>query len=328
MIQRKSYIDVMRGIAIFFVVFGHVVHIPELRVYIWGFIGALFFFISGVVFNPDKYNSFKQLFVKKFRALIIPYFFFYLITFLYWLVIERNIRGGVSPGSQLVGLIYGTYNLNYNYFNGALWFLPCLFTTELLYYWVYKVPTGCGKLLMLTCLIFIGVLLIFTEITWLPWGINAALFVCFFYGIGNLAKNKLCYIEKMTWKHFIPVIAICGTLQYFLLDYSNTDFAILKISSWYVFIGIIGICVYLPISLMIQRNRWIEFLGVNSLVIFAFQEQTYRIVIFLFAKLPGWDIELVRNDLWMCLIVSFITLLIISPLILLYNRFIRPVISK
>ena len=35
-VKRLTELDVLRGIAIFLVVFGHVTHISELRNYIWG----------------------------------------------------------------------------------------------------------------------------------------------------------------------------------------------------------------------------------------------------------------------------------------------------
>ena len=53
--NRKKYIDVLKGIGIFLVVFGHVTHILELREYIWNFHMPLFFFISGFLFNSSKY---------------------------------------------------------------------------------------------------------------------------------------------------------------------------------------------------------------------------------------------------------------------------------
>ena len=126
--------QLLRGIAIFLVVFGHITHIAELRNYIWGFHIPIFFFISGLLFKPDKYNSFNDFLRNKIRNLIIPYIIFYLVTLCYYILIESHVRGGVSSLKLLLGMFYGSYYNNFMYFNGALWFLPCLFSMEIVGY--------------------------------------------------------------------------------------------------------------------------------------------------------------------------------------------------
>lgn len=46
--QRDHSMDVLRGIAIFFVIFGHITHIFDIRTYIWGFHMPLFFGCLGI----------------------------------------------------------------------------------------------------------------------------------------------------------------------------------------------------------------------------------------------------------------------------------------
>lgn len=58
--NRISYIDILKGFGIFFVVFGHVTHIGELRDYIWNFHMPLFFFVSGFLYKPSL--SFRDFF--------------------------------------------------------------------------------------------------------------------------------------------------------------------------------------------------------------------------------------------------------------------------
>ena len=112
-INRLSELDILRGIAIFLVVFGHITHIAELRNYIWGFHIPIFFFISGLLVKPDKYNSFNDFLRNKIRNLIIPYIIFYLVTLCYYILIESHVRGGVSSLKLLLGMFYGRY---YNIF--------------------------------------------------------------------------------------------------------------------------------------------------------------------------------------------------------------------
>ena len=103
--QRNSIIDILRGLAIIFVIFGHITHIETLRTYIWGFHIPIFFFISGWVCSIEKQANLLSYVKKCVNRILIPYIFFYLITFLYWVFIERNVRGfEYSVSSQFIGL--------------------------------------------------------------------------------------------------------------------------------------------------------------------------------------------------------------------------------
>ena len=114
--KRNPTIDILRGIAIFLVVFGHISHIGWTKTYIWGFHIPIFFFISGMLFNENKYNSITNFIKSKFKTLIIPYGIFYLTTFTYWLVIERHTRGGLTFGVPLLTTIWELiYIANFQY---------------------------------------------------------------------------------------------------------------------------------------------------------------------------------------------------------------------
>ena len=89
--NRIEWIDLCKAIGIFLVVFTHRDTTVVSSVYIFGFHMPLFFFLSGVVFNYEKYTI-KSFSKSRFNGLIISYIFFYLITYVYWLFIERNVR--------------------------------------------------------------------------------------------------------------------------------------------------------------------------------------------------------------------------------------------
>ena len=98
-IQRNNIIDILKGIAILFVVFGHICWEGVSHEYLWGFHMAIFFFASGVFFSTKKYNdSFNSFLKVKVKGLIFPYIVFYLITYVYWVFIESRFRGGIFRG--------------------------------------------------------------------------------------------------------------------------------------------------------------------------------------------------------------------------------------
>lgn len=68
---REHYIDVAKGVAMLLVIIGHITIIPSwLYAWINSFHMPLFFFLSGMVYNPYKYDKFKDFFKAKFKGLM------------------------------------------------------------------------------------------------------------------------------------------------------------------------------------------------------------------------------------------------------------------
>lgn len=85
--KRIDYLDIAKGIGIILVLVGHISKNDEINRFLYLFHMPLFFIISGMLYK-EKNNFCK----KKIRNLIIPYFCFAIISYLYWLIIERKIR--------------------------------------------------------------------------------------------------------------------------------------------------------------------------------------------------------------------------------------------
>ena len=66
--KRIEWIDIAKSLGIFLVVIGHTginVFMPSVAKWIYSFHMPLFYFISGMMFNGDKYSSNFCLFLKK-----------------------------------------------------------------------------------------------------------------------------------------------------------------------------------------------------------------------------------------------------------------------
>lgn len=323
--KRISYLDILKGFGIFFVVFGHVTHNSILREYIWNFHMPLFFLVSGLFHNSS--NTFKSFFLKRIKSIYIPYVLFFTITFSYWVVIERYTRGGeYSVLHQLTGLFYGTYEGYHLYFNGALWFLPCLFVTELLFYPIGKIQNKIGIIGFLLLSFVIGTLLKMNEIDYLPFGLHTAFFAVIFYGVGYLSKQLPDYISK-TQNNFLWLIIVC-CLCIQILSIGQYASSISKCNLPYIPLALVGVLLYLTLAIRIRHNKLIEYLGRNSLVIFALQEPTYRAIIFLFSKTLGIEVEPIRQNLLLSIAITGISIGIITPAIYLYDQYVRVKINS
>lgn len=326
--MRKTYIDVLKGIGIFYVVLGHITNIGELREYIWNFHMPLFFAISGFLYNADKYPGFKGFFKSRVKSIYIPYVLFFLITFLYWVVIERKFRGGeYSILHQFLGLFYGTVEGNHMYFNCALWFLPCLFSVELMFYFVSKINNNIGIFALLVLSFAIGTLLVQNDLKVLPLGLHTAFFAIIFYGIGYISKNLEPGFINLSIT--LKIILLIGSLfvQIWILK-TKHFISIDKATINYIAIALIGIVFYMTLSLLIKKSRILEYLGKNSLIILGFHEPLYRALIGAISKILNINVDILRTNAIYCILIALICLLVIVPVIYLYNNFVRKTINR
>ncbi|MCB4902286.1 acyltransferase family protein [Bifidobacterium pseudocatenulatum] len=124
-------LDSLRGFGVLLVVWDtH--HICRSGVVVFSFHMPLFFIISVMLFHERQFlDSFK----KKVARHLIPYLFFGIVTFVYWALIEGRFRGGASGSvtNELTNIFLARAGISNYPQNAVLWFLSCLFVTELLF---------------------------------------------------------------------------------------------------------------------------------------------------------------------------------------------------
>lgn len=114
--NRIQWVDILKGIGIMAVVFGH--YYTERFPYIFHM--PLFFIASGFF---AKYTPPRQLAIKTFQRLIIPYLSFVVIFILIKLSLGERI--------PYYGILYGGKHLTGDF--GVFWFVPVLFMSLNLY---------------------------------------------------------------------------------------------------------------------------------------------------------------------------------------------------
>lgn len=192
--NRLNWIDWAKSLAIAFVVFGH---IPEERGsflinYIVIFHMPLFFFISGYLTKKEFPN--KNTFRKYWHTLVIPYFFYNIIFYPYW-VVRHVIDYPNSGWFDFVKPIIGTFMLQhktayYESLNGVTWFISSLLIMKLILSFCNKYKYRNIIIGLLTC--FVALIYLLNEhfrfITDLPF---VGFTRCFpFFILGHLCKQK------------------------------------------------------------------------------------------------------------------------------------------
>ncbi|MGB9132680.1 MAG: acyltransferase family protein, partial [Methanosarcina sp.] len=307
--MRLHWIDALKGIGIMLVVFAHHSLPVALDTYIFSFHMPLFFFISGFLFDFGKYAESTANFVKgRFRSLIVPYFCFALITCLFYFLLDTGFQPGVTNIEFFeTSALYGIYSILYALgplvsYNPPLWFLTCLFVTELLFYGFAKKYYGePGKLVLwLTAAGIIGYLYSVYVPFRLPWNADVALSAVAFYGAGNLFRKITEPDEKSgvasgtnvkanssfnsesrfragfsRTEKFFPGIFILLNLLYFayLLEFptDKINMNVLKYGNFfsYYFLAFSGIFAFVYLFKKVGSSKILEYYGRNSLIVLA-----------------------------------------------------------
>ena len=316
--------DVAKGIGIYLVILGHVTHSEWLWYYIWQFHMPLFFFISGLLYTPK--DSFKAFLIKRIKSLYIPYVIFFLITFAYWVLFERKYRGAEIPISyELIGLPYGTYEGGHLFFNGVLWFLPCLFATEIIFYFIAKLKDRIGILAGICCSFAIGQFLLLSRIDYLPFGLHTAFNAILFYGIGYLSKSILLNRKDISKTSQILFLIGCFAIQFLYLGKYVSNIKVCTIP--YGFLAFAGIGFYLILSNLINKNRVLEYFGRNSLVILGLHAPIMRAIIFITVTITHIGVETLRQNVVFSIILSIVILLIMLIFTETWRRYVKPMIK-
>ena len=139
--NRLAWLDAAKGLGIALIVWGHIYSITEpttLQVYVYAFHVPLFFFISGLTFDPTR-NSFSELIRNKARTLLRPYLVYAFLGFLFYLagyLFAQHMRLKIAQFDYgllppLVGILYGSLG-DGHLVNTPVWFVVALFCTLML----------------------------------------------------------------------------------------------------------------------------------------------------------------------------------------------------
>lgn len=217
--NRVDYIDFAKALGMLTIMWGHIATGASVR-FVYAFHIPLFFFLSGMVFRPDKYTSFGPFVKRKVQTLIVPYIIYSIITWGIWAAFSYLTHSSVdSYWSPLFETLIARGSEGYLVHNVPLWFVSCLFVVELSYYWISKLKDG-WVLLISVLLAPLGYILVnyvkFFDFTTLPWSIEVAMLAMIFYCLGHQIVKHFGYSKvqdivggKKLLSFVLMLIAFC-----------------------------------------------------------------------------------------------------------------------
>lgn len=346
--SRFDYLDLAKGIGILLVVWAHILITGWSHQIIYAFHMPLFFFISGMLFNKAKYSSFRQFITARAKRLLVPYLIYSIASWALWAGF-RFLRGDEveSFWLPLLQIIIAKGSGEFIVYNSALWFIPCLFAVEIIYYLFSRAKNQWITLALCFVMATVGYILahIFGAkyLFLLPWNLDAAFYALPFYGIANTIMHYtshsqlMDYCKKNRYKVLIAVGVLTAILINMALSYGECSMgsSSYNCNEWIFFeralcgcLALMLFCLWLS-SFDVTSNytKWLKWCGTNSLDIMSLHIPIKGVVIIVVGKLLAQSIDVSQSPLYSG--ISFIiTLLVMIPIIILINKYIRKTTTK
>lgn len=309
--NRLQYIDIAKAIFMIFIVMDHTGVIEPFPICYDSEVPA-FIFLSGLFFSvKDAFSVFVK---AKFKRIVIPFLFFYLISYLAF-VIGKSVYPPLASMTEAKGFmdVFSQKQL----FNGALWFLPALFFVQIIYYPIEKfVVNNYIKFIVILIIGIIGALLGTNGIS-LPLFFDNALALLPYFYIGktlmktgffnntstsNICKEIVFSVIIIVILYMVYPISVQPSLNLWSRIYL-VDVVMLTLVSGCVLL----LCKFMPSILL----AWI---GRNTMFIMCTHHIIYRPI-----KQVLMSFGL-NNSLWSPILVSIITMLLVCLM--------APIVSK
>jgi acyltransferase len=342
--KRYDYIDISKGIGILLVVWAHIMITGSTHRVIYAFHMPLFFLLSGMLFKRERFSGFASFIKKRSKRLLLPYAVYSVATWALWAMF-RYIRHDevVSYWEPLLQTIIAKGSGEFMVHNSALWFVPCLFVTEIMYFIISKMKEVYTIVVCILCSIMSFVLGYYFGDNWwflLPWNFDAALIALIFYCFGNIFikhfshKEVVGFVERH-YKLMLSILCLLSVILYFgATIYGECSMG----SSSYQCSGIVFTiraiigCVSLIVLALIlshlqNSSLWfkhiigyIKWLGINSLDVMCLHIPIKGIFVIIIAVLLQVQVEAVSSTLKYSMVVFIPTVICVSMVIMIIQR--------
>lgn len=333
--KRIAWIDMLRGFSIILIVIGHIiVHCDKLGYaykYLNSFFVPIFFVISGLVFYVRDNEKYKSFFVRTFKRVMIPYFIFAILFLIPYSILGNDVQVSlnksydVNLGKSLLAVLYGNGHQALLKQNSALWFLPCLFIVQQLYFMINKILKNKqeNKVYICSILLFflLGLMNYKIPHVRLPWAIDIAIVLFPFFLIG-----KFLMLTILKWKNmkYNVVIAIGSIIIGFIIHIWNAEVSCkdhLYGNYFLFFLSAIFTCIGIVILFSKMREEKIlSIIGRNTMGILIFHK---LIVVVFQTKLGKITDMLTGGTIIQEIFMTLVCLLITTLICVIINKVIR-----
>lgn len=322
---RLEFIDVARGIGIFFVLLGHNLWARSRgSAVIFNFHMPLFFFLSGLFFSPEKARTWNGI-RRKVLSLLAPVLFFALLGCSVFLA-RPELARECSKKTLYCLFVHGE-----PWYDKPLWFFTSLAGVVLAFSFASRLLSGRHRTFRIGAFFAICLALSFASAAtppafrklWSPAMLTTIPLGLFWYGLGHFSRTAIDRLARARTNApaLLTMAAVLGLVLLFWSDVATKpDLRTARIGSWLLFPrSILGFSSVLLAARAVPRRigKAVAYIGRNSIVFFALEFVTFPFVAkALGILIPGYRHFRVaeRTDLWQSLVAVAAQLAVLSAL--------------
>ena len=342
--KRLDYVDMAKGLGMLSVVWGHIMLVGWSNALVYGFHMPLFFFLSGMMFRKDKYNTLKSLLNRRFSTLIRPYLIISFVTWSIWAVYNFVLHNPVdSYIKPLLETFIAQGSGGYLVHNVPLWFVSCLLFVEICYFFVCKNRIVIN---IAICLLFalIGWAMIqpndFFDFTQLPWNIEAGFSAIIFYALGNIFSQNVGHQALVDFVNKRCLFSIIAVVLFTVLLFIGANYnghvslgsnRLGKNVFLFYAVAMCGTISTITFSILLVKKKkkkylykeisFVQWIGCNSFYFMATHVPVKGFVTVIVAKYFKLEsYRLVQVNMWYSLISFVISIAVTAFVVYLINR--------
>ena len=280
--KRITWQDAARGLAILSVAFGHIIENSPYRGFtvpahhvLYSFHMALFFILSGLLFKVKDGESYIKFIGKRAKSILLPYLLASILLTIWYTV--HDYWFPFSDSWQTWRILLMNRGTAWQYY----WFLPAMFTAQLLFWPLVKfIKKDWALGVICTVLAALGVVIGKLDVYYLlPLHIDVAMFSLFFLFVGYFFKKHAESFERLL-KSFVALIAAAvifiaaNVFSILVLKADSSHYYNLDIGNPVVlfFTALTGSFLFIRFSRIpcFGKSRAILYFGKNSIYFFVF----------------------------------------------------------
>lgn len=341
--KRIEWVDIVKYVCIIMVMLSHL----ETRTDIWRafytpFFLSAFFFTAGYVYKAKR--GFEEFLYSKLRQLFVPWLIFSVFNIVLSQILSFNEHGSLIE------------ELKWNFLQirgqgDGIWFVAALFITFIPFYFFINIyeRNNCGgnpKCVIIAIILAWLLSLIsslYTQLgpaaifpwnsTSLPWHIEYMFQAMFYMVVGYIFRyNYEDWLDKHNTLMLRLVAVVFYCIIVFVPFFAKIKLPMIGDILYQYVASLVGILTLILIAKKIKSNRYINYVGQNTLIYFALHGKAYSIIQTVLKKGATEFYGMILNSMVassiFCLILSFVLSVVLIIPAYIINRWFPFIVGR
>ena len=276
--KRIAYIDICKGLTMVCVMLAHFTYGSMLCKIIYSFHMPLFFILAGYTYKKKETKEQIAIGIKKsVKRLILP-----TIIVVIFEITADILWGGYSLERGICCFIksftYDDYIGTEGLHIGYMWFLMALFSSRIVYDYVYMYIERRNKRLWFLCIMAL-VSGIISRFTFFPWFMDSVFLCVLYMEIGNRIKNTKIIenIKNITYVGMLIIWFVIASSYNMMLSINAREYNVILVIN-----SILGAICFMRLSYLLENiksSKILKFIGQNTIILLCIHQIEHYFVL-------------------------------------------------